>query len=145
HVTLEVRLRKLRVPADRLAAHADGAGVRPLQADDGAQQHRLAAARTAHHAEDLAAEHIEVETVVHAVAIEPVDQRAHLSQALARAIVGGAGHQPSSMKNIAAKASRNMTAKTDSTTLDVVCSPTDCALPPGLKPSRQTINAIRNA
>ncbi len=35
--------------------------------------------------------------------------------------------------------------KIDCTTLEVVCSPTDCALPLALKPSKQPITAIRKA
>ena len=48
-----------------LAQHGDAAGRRPVQADDRAQQHRLAGARAADHAEHLAAPHVEIELVVH--------------------------------------------------------------------------------
>ena len=54
-------------------------------------------------------------------------------------------HQPISIKNSAATASSTITIKIDCTTLDVVCSPTDSALPLTLKPSRQPTAAIRKA
>ncbi|MNC79231.1 hypothetical protein D3C75_1316560 [compost metagenome] len=49
------------------------------------------------------------------------------------------------MKNSAATASSTITTNIDWTTLDVVCAPTDSALPLTLKPSRQPIEAIRKA
>src|SRR5690242_8420054 len=119
--------------------------VGAAQAQDRAQQHRLAAAGTAHDAEDLAAVDVEVEVLVHDLFAELAAQAAHLHQSFAG--VGGRrdGHQPISMKNSAAMASTMITRKIDCTTLDVVRSPTDCALPCTLKPSRQPITAIRNA
>src|SRR5690606_30825579 len=108
------------------------------RADDAAQQHRLAGTRAADHAEDLATADIQVEIVVHGLAAEAVHQSAHLDQRFAV-------HQPISMNNSAAMASIRITMKIDCTTLEVVCSPTDCALPLTLKPSRQPITAIRKA
>lgn len=105
------------------AEHADAAGIWPAQADDAAQQHRLAGARSADHAENLAATDVQVETVVHGLAAEAVDQSAYLDQCVV------ARHQPISMKNSAAMASSRITMKIAWTTLEVVCSPTDCALP----------------
>jgi epoxyqueuosine reductase QueG len=61
-----------------LAEHADAAGVGPAQADDAAQKHRLAGARAADHAENLAAAHVEVEILMHHLGTEAVDQTAHL-------------------------------------------------------------------
>ena len=49
------------------------------------------------------------------------------------------------MQNSAAIASTTITTKIDCTTAEVVCSPTDCALPCTRKPSRQPITAIRKA
>ena len=46
------------------------------------------------------------------------------------------------MKNRAAIASTTITTKIDCTTLEVVRSPTDCALPVTRKPSRQPMTAI---
>ena len=58
-------LRFVLVAADHvLAEHFDFAGLGRLQADDRAQQHRLAGARAADHAEDLAAADGQVEIVV---------------------------------------------------------------------------------
>ena len=62
-----------------------------LQAEDGPQQHRLAAAGAADDAEDLAATHLHVEAVVHQLAPEAVDDAAHV-QAMSRWRVG---HQKS--------------------------------------------------
>ena len=49
------------------------AAVRPVEPDDGAQQHRLAGAGAADHAQDLAAPDVEVEPVVHDLRAEPGD------------------------------------------------------------------------
>src|SRR5690606_26550984 len=103
------------------------------------QQHRFARARATHHAENLAAADIQVKIFVHALPAEAVGQAADLDHRLCRA------HQPISMKNSAAMASSRITTKIDCTTLEVVCSPTDWALPLALKPSRQPITAIRKA
>ena len=57
-----------------LAEHLDFARVGRLQADDRAQQHRLAGARAADHAEDLAAADGEVEILVDDLLAEAVAQ-----------------------------------------------------------------------
>src|SRR5690606_21186719 len=121
------------------AEHPHAARIGPAQADDAAQQHGLARARAAHHAENLAATDIQVEVFMHALAAEAVGQATDFDHRIGRI------HQPISMKNSAAIASSRITTKIDCTTLEVVCSPTDCALPLALKPSRQPITAIRKA
>ena len=59
------------------AQHLDFPGVRPAQADDRTHQHRLAAARTTHNAEHLAAAHVEVQAFVHDLLAEAVLEPAH--------------------------------------------------------------------
>ena len=92
------------------------ARLRPLQAEDGAQQHRLAGARAADDAEHLALLHGHVEMVVHHLRAEAVDQPAHFDE--------GFGHQMSSCQNATANsASANITRKMDCTTATVVRRP----------------------
>src|SRR5690554_544308 len=122
------------------AENPDATGIGPPQADDGAQQYRLAGARAAHHAENLSGVDIQVQIVVYGLFAEAIDQATYLYQWCLLV-----GHQFISMKNSAASASMRMTTKIDCTTLDVVCSPTDSALPLTLKPSMQPMMAIRNA
>src|SRR3546814_17549672 len=54
-------------------------------------------------------------------------------------------HQSISMKNNAARASSTITEAMLCTTLEVVRSPTDCAVPSTLNPSRQPISDITTA
>jgi hypothetical protein len=109
------------------AQHADLALRRRVQARDGAQKHRLAGARPAHDAEDLAAVDVEVEPLVHHVIAELSAQAAHLDHRLRRAFgvcgVGGQGHAqtPISEKKIENSASATMTAKIAATTEREVC------------------------
>src|SRR5690606_25961388 len=111
-------------------------------------QHRLAGAGPADDADDLAALHVEVDTVVHHLGAEHVAQAAHADRrrGVVDAVGGhGAGdgvHQSISRKNIAAKASMRITSEIVCTTLEVVRSPTDWAVPSVWKPSRQPISAI---
>src|SRR5690606_3280556 len=122
------------------AKYLHTARVGPAQADNRAQQYRLAGTRAADHAENLAGMDIQVEIVMHGLGPEAIDQAAYFHQGLLRL-----GHQSISMKNSAARASMRMTTKIDCTTLEVVCSPTDSALPLTLKPSMQPMMAIRKA
>src|SRR5690606_37445242 len=108
------------------------------QADNGAQQHRFARARTADHAEDLTREGVQIQVLVHGLLAEAVDQPADRHQGFAFV-----AHQSITMQNRAASASSRMTTKMDCTTAEVVCSPTDSALPRTLKPSMQPMMAIR--
>src|SRR6478672_2372324 len=127
-----VRVRRTRIGAE----YFDGAGVRRAQAEDRAHQHRLAAARTA----DLAGAHVEVEILVHDLLAEAVDQPAHADHR--RVIVADCHHHPICMNQIAAIASSTITSEMVCTTLDVVRSPTDCAVPSVCRPSRQPISAM---
>ena len=54
------------------------AGLDLVEADDGAQQHRLAGARAADHAQHFAAIDVEIEMIVQELVAEAVDQAAHL-------------------------------------------------------------------
>src|SRR5690606_8337680 len=112
-----------------LAKQEDAAGGRLAEADDRAHQHRFAGTRAANHADDLATADIEIEILVHDEITELVAQPADADDRLLGA------HRLISMKKIAASASMRMTTKIDCTTLDVVCMPTDSALPETLKPS----------
>src|SRR5690606_11276791 len=126
----------------RAGSHAedvDVAVVGRAQADDRAHQHRLAAARAADHPEDLALAHVDVEAVVHHLGTEAVDQAAHADDGF------GAAHQPTCMNQIAAIASRMITSENVCTTLEVVRSPSDCAVPCTCSPSRQPIRPITSA
>src|SRR5690606_10423903 len=123
-----------------LAEHPDASPAGAPQADNGAQQHRFARARTADHAEELTREDGQIQVFLHGLLAEAVDQPADLHQGFAFV-----AHQSISMKNRAASASSRMTTKMDCTTAEVVCSPTDSALPLTLKPSMQPMMAIRKA
>src|SRR5690606_24300594 len=103
-------------------------------------QHRFARARTADHAEDLTREDVQIQVFVHGLLAAAVDQPADLHQGLAFV-----AHQSISMKNRAASASSRMTTKMDCTTAEVVCSPTDSAVPVTVKPAMQPTMAIRKA
>ena len=48
-----------------------------VEADDGAQQHRFARARSADHAHHLARHHIQIEMIVDQIAAKLVDEAAH--------------------------------------------------------------------
>ena len=65
----------------RLAEHLDLAGFGSLKADDRAHQHRLAGARAANHADDLAAIDTEVEALVDDLLAKRVLEPAHLDDA----------------------------------------------------------------
>ena len=64
--------------AGALAEHFDAAFAGLVEADDGAQQHRLARARAAHHAQHFAAIDIQIDMVVDDLVAEAVDQAADL-------------------------------------------------------------------
>ena len=56
--------RRLIQRADVLAQHLDPPRFRPLEADDRAQQHRLAGAGAAYHADDFSPPDVEIDTVM---------------------------------------------------------------------------------
>ena len=121
-------LRLVLVAADhRLAEHLDLAGERRLQADDRAHQHRFAGARSADHAEHLAAPDVEIEPVMDDLVAEAVLQAADADDRLV--VVGGHQFKPIAVKKTAKKASRTMTRKMPWTTAVVVRRPTSSAFP----------------
>ena len=122
---------------DRAVEHFDMTLGRLLQTDDRAHQHRLAGARTADHAEDLAPPDLEIEVFVHGLRAETVDQPLDNDRIVATeplVICGYAMivvHQPHpiSVKNTAKKASSTITAKMAETTAMVVRLPTSSEFP----------------
>ncbi len=118
---------------DIVAQDVDAARLRPVEADDGAQQHRLAAARAADDAQHLAAPDIEIEAVMHRLRAEPRHQPAHPDHDI---VLVFRHRQIFRIENrIENAASATMTTKIDSTTDCVVRRPTLSALPVTLKPS----------
>ena len=93
------------------AQDLDAARHRPVEADDGAQQHRLAGARAADDADHLAAPHIEVDAVMDDLRAERIDQVAHPDDDV---VVSDAMRQTfSTEKMIENAASVTMTKKID--------------------------------
>src|SRR5690242_5077210 len=103
-------------------------GLRPAQIEDGAHQHRLAGAGPADDADDLAAAYVQIEILVHDLVTEDIGQPAHANRQLV-GVGPGRAHQSISMKNSAASASSRITSEIVCTTLEVVRSPTDSAVP----------------
>src|SRR5450759_4466241 len=81
---LDLSAARIGNPRHFLAEQFHAAGGRLVEADDRAQQHRLAAAGTTDHAEDLAAVNVEIEIIVHDLRAELVAQAAHLDHRVAR-------------------------------------------------------------
>ena len=102
------------------AEHLDGAAALRHQTDDGAGQHRLARARRADKAEDLAALHIEIEILEDQAILEADREIAHADDR----IVDGVRHRRAYMsmvaKKIANRPSITITKKIDFTTDAVV-------------------------
>src|SRR5688572_27340560 len=132
--------------------HFDLAGVGRAQAEDRAHQYRLAGAGATDHAEDLAAAHLQVEAFVHDLLAESVVEAAHADDRLVVALLVAAllatrlrrrrHHHSIRMNQSAMIASRMITSEIACTTLEVVRSPTDCAVPSTCRPSRQPTSAI---
>src|SRR5690606_35997293 len=144
-VALDVATRRGGLAQPVLAQHLDLPGVGPVQPDDGAHQHRLAAARPPDHTDDLAGAHVQVQAFVHHLLAETVLQPADADDRLAFGFLVHRRHQPMCMNQIAANASITITSEIVCTTLDVVRSPTDWAVPVTCSPSRQPISAITSA
>ena len=123
------------------AEHFDAAVALGQQPDDGAHQHRLAGARAADEAEDLAFEHVERRVIEHGRFAEADDEIAHADHGG----VAGHAHIPIAAKNMAKKPSSTMTRKIDLTTDEVVFSPSEAALPSTSKPSTQATSPITSA
>src|SRR5690606_14799657 len=96
----------------------------------------------ADHAEDLARHHVQVEPVVHDLFAETIHQSAHPDD---RITLHAGHHQPISISQMAKNASSTITSEIDCTTLEVVRSPSDCAVPLTCSPSRQPIKLITSA
>ncbi len=125
------------------AEHLDAAGDLGHEADDGARQHGFAGARRADEAQDLAALHVEIEPVedprlaeLHGDVADPDDGVGDLAHH---------GHIPIDAKKMANTPSMTMTKKIPFTTDDVVCWPSDSALPCTASPSTQATMPITAA
>jgi hypothetical protein len=59
---------------DLAAKYFDAPRIRPMEAENAAQQHRFAGARPADHAEDLVTANIQVKSIVDHLGAEAVDQ-----------------------------------------------------------------------
>jgi hypothetical protein len=123
--------------------HLDAACDLGHQADDGARQHALAGAGRTDETEDLAALDVE---------IKPVEnfRRAELHRDVADPDNGVGGrrrhrHIPIEAKKIAKTPSMTMTKKMPCTTAEVVCCPSDSALPSTASPSTQATMPITAA
>src|ERR1700730_11507074 len=66
-----------------LPENFDAAGNRPVEPNDGAQQHRFARSGGTNDAQNLATEDVEIETVVDCLGAEPGDKAAHTDDRLA--------------------------------------------------------------
>src|SRR5206468_3480613 len=125
------------------AEHLDASGDLRHQADDGASQHRFSGARRADKSENFAALDVEVEPVEHPRLAEldgdvtnPDDGVGNLARH---------GHIPIDAKKMANTPSITITKKIPFTTEDVVCCPSDSALPCTASPSTQATMPITAA
>src|SRR5437773_2503769 len=90
--------------------------------------------------------HVEVEVFMHDLIAERVGQSANADRQWFRRGLDGDGiHQFISMKNNAASASSRITREIVCTTLEVVRSPTDAAVPCTWNPSRHPISEMTMA
>ena len=105
----------------------DAPGDRPVEPDDGAQQHRFARSGRTDDTQNLATEDVEIETVVDCVGAEPGNKAAHTDYRLARIIRHAQICKVE--KKIENPASVTITRKIASTTDKVVSRPTLSALP----------------
>ena len=109
-----------------VSENLDIARNRSVEADNGSQQHRFPRPGPADDAENFAAEHVEVETVVDCFGSEPVDESTHADDRLARVIWHD--QMCNEEKKIENPASVTITRKIASTTDSVVSRPTLSAL-----------------
>lgn len=114
HALLQRGARRLIQAQQVLTEQPHLTGTGPDQTHDGTQQHRLARARTTHHAQNLARVEIQIQIVMYHIGTEAIAQAPHFNKALPH-------HQSISIKNSAATASSRITIKIDCTTLEVVC------------------------
>ena len=133
------RVGGIEIDAENLDAAA-GLGHEP---DDGARQHRLAGAGRTDEAEDFAALDVEIEAIQHLGGAELHRDIANPDD--------GVGyfrrhrHIPIEAKKIANTPSMTMTKKMPFTTDEVVCWPSDSALPCTASPSTQATMPITAA
>src|SRR5215475_3423246 len=113
------------------------------ETDDGSQQNRFPAARSADDAEDFAPTDLQIEMIEHDLRPKSDHQVANAYQRLIGPVAHC--HMPIDAKNIAKMPSSTMTRKIDLTTDVVVCIPSDSALPFTFKPSPQATMPIASA
>ena len=129
--------------ADFGAHHLDFTGAPWNETDDGAHQHRLAAAGRADQAEDFAAANVQRQTVDHDLPAEADHEVMHANREFGEVL----RHRyiPIEAKNTANRPSSTITRKIDFTTDVVVCLPSDSALPFTRRPSLQATMPITSA
>ncbi len=124
-----MRISRIEINPEYLDAAADLGH----EADDGARQHRLARAGRADKAQNLAALHIEIEAVQNLGCAELHRDIAHPDDRVG--YFRRHRHIPIDAKKIANTPSMTITKKIPFTTEDVVCCPSDSALPSTASPS----------
>src|SRR3954468_23825866 len=132
HAAALVGVRRIEIDAEYL----DAARHLRHQADDGAGQYGFARAGRADEAEDLAALDVEVEPVEHAGFAELHGDVANPDDGVGSWLKRH-GYIPIAAKKIANTPSITMTKKMPFTTDEVVCWPSDSALPCTASPSTQ--------
>src|SRR5690606_34881612 len=129
-------LGRARAP-DVGAQKPDASRGRPVQADDLAQEHRLAAAAAADERDQLAAADSQVDAVVHHLRAEARAHRVDLDDRIA--------HSSSSCSSTANSASSRITATMLCTTVEVVLMPIERVSRLTDRPIRQPITAMNSA
>src|SRR6185437_808407 len=122
---------------DVMPLYPYGAGLRPLQAEDAPQQHRLAGAGAADDAEHLVLPDFQLQAVVNHLGAEAVDEAPHLQDRV--------NQTPISMKSTAKRASARITRKMAWTTATVVSRPSSREEPRTCIPLWVPAIAIRTA
>ena len=125
------------------AEHLDASADLGHQADDGARQYRFAGAGGPDEAQDFAALDVEIEPVQHLGGAELHRDIANPDDGVGR--LRRHRHIPIEAKKIANTPSITMTKKIPFTTEDVVCWPSDSALPCTASPSTQATMPITAA
>src|SRR6185295_2268625 len=117
------------------AKHLDASTELRHEADDGPRQHRFSGARGADKSQNLAALDVEVEPVEHPRLAELHGNVANPDDGVGN--LARHGHIPIDAKKMANTPSITITKKIPFTTEDVVCWPSDSALPCTANPSTQ--------
>ena len=129
--------------ANIFAKYPDRARPPRQQPDDRAQQDRLAAARCADQADDLAPVDVQRKVIEHGLRPEADHEVADADRQ--RPFIGVHGYIPIDAKNTANSPSSTMTRKMAFTTEVVVCKPSDSALPLTRSPSLHATTPITSA